>query len=480
MQAWLEVETQGADFGDERLDARYQILLGQLCDKPSLSIPAACGGQAETAAAYRFFDNKKTNAAKVLAPHRNATLERIRAERVVIAAQDTTEVDLTRKQEKVGGPLDAGSRWGLFVHPVLVMTPQRVPLGVVNADMWSRDPKELEKSPKQRKKERRQKPFEAKESYRWYEGYETACQIAAEAPDTKVICVSDSEGDIYQCFLAGAGEDAEHDEAEHGEVKRAEWIVRANHVDRALAEEEQNLVQLLACQAPLGKMTVHVSQRDASWKDGRKRQKPRESRTAEVTVRSVRTLLDSPQRSGLAPVYVNAVLVREEHPPQGEEPIEWLLLTSLPIETFALACQVASYYTCRWEIEVFFRVLKSGCKIQELQFEREDRLQVCLAMYLIAAWRVLYVLMLGRACPDMDCDAIFTEAEWKSVYPIAKQMAAPKSPPSLAEIIPIIASLGGYLGRKHDGPAGPKTMWIGLQRLRDFALAWTAFAKTCV
>jgi hypothetical protein len=470
MQDWIELETQGADFGDERLDARYQILLEQLSDKPSLSIPAACGGQAETAAAYRFFDNEKTNAAKVLAPHRNVTLERIRAERVVIVAQDTTEVDLTRKQEKVGGPLDAGSRWGLFVHPILVMTPERVPLGVVDVDMWSRDPKELEKSTKQRKKERRQKSFEAKESYRWFAGYETACQIAIEAPDTKVICVSDSEGDIYECFLAGARED----------VKRADWIVRANHVDRALAEEDQNLLQLLACQAPLGKMTVQVSQRDASLDDSRNRQKPRASRVAVMTVRSVRTLLNSPQRSGLAPVYVNAVLVREENPPEGEAPIEWLLLTSLPIETFAEACQVASYYACRWEIEVFFRVLKSGCKIEELQFEREDRLQVCLAMYLIAAWRVLYVLKLGRACPDMGCDAVFTEAEWKSVYVIAKQKPAPKSPPTLAEIVPLIASLGGYLGRKHDGPAGPKTMWIGLQRLRDFALAWTAFAKTCV
>jgi hypothetical protein len=471
MQDWIELETQGADFGDERLDARYQVVLEQLSDKPSLSIPAACGGQAETAAAYRFFDNEKTNAAKVLAPHRNATLERIRAERVVIAAQDTTEVDLTRKKEKVGGPLDAGSRWGLLVHPILVMTPERVPLGVVAVDMWSRDPKELEKSTKQRKKERRQKPFEEKESYRWFEGYETACQIATEAPDTKVISVSDSEGDIYECFLAGARED----------VKRADWIVRANHVDRALAEEDQDLLQLLACQAPLGKMTVSVSQRDASSLDNsRNRQKPRASRTAEMTVRSVRTLLNSPQRSGLAPVYVSAVLVREENPPEGEEPIEWLLLTSLPIGTFAEACQVANYYACRWEIEVFFRVLKSGCKIEELQFEREDRLQVCLAMYLIAAWRVLYVLKLGRACPDMGCDAVFTEAEWKSVYVIAKQKPAPKSPPTLGEIIPIIASLGGYLDRKHDGPAGPKTMWIGLQRQRDFALAWTAFEKTCV
>lgn len=474
MYTWIDLETQGADFGDERLDARYRILLEQLSNKPSLSIPAACGGRSETMAAYRFFDNEKTDSVKVLAPHRNATLERIRAERVVIAAQDTTEVDLTRKQEKVGGPLSTDSRWGLFVHPILVMTPERIPLGVVDVDMWSRDAKELEKSSAERKKERRRKPFEEKESYRWFEGYESACEIAAEAPNTQVVCVSDSEGDIYECFRAGVREDA----------PRADWIVRANHVDRTLAEEDGNLIQRLACQAPLGKMTVQVSQRGASLNDERKRQKPREARTAEVAVRSVRTLLNPPQGSKLTPVYVNAVLVREDHPPEGEEPIEWLLITSLPVATFEEACTVAAYYACRWEIEIYFRVLKSGCKIEDLQLEREERLQVCLAMYMIVAWRVLYVLKMGRECPDLGCDAIFTEAEWKSVYVIATKKPAPKTPPPLKVILPMIASLGGHLDRKHDGPPGPKTMWIGLQRMRDFAAAWSAFGpadpKRCV
>lgn len=473
MQAWIAMETQGADFGDARLDARYQILLDQLSDKPSLSIPAACGGYAETQAAYRFVDNKKTDPGKVLQPHRNATLERIRAEAVVIAAQDTTEVDLTRKQEKVGGPLNDEKRWGVYVHPVLVMTPQRVPLGVVDATMWSRDPAEFAKSSKERKRTRRKKPFEEKESYRWLKGYEAACQIAAEAPNTKVVCVSDSEGDIYECFVAGV----------HGEGRRAEWIVRGCQ-DRVLAEEDKNLLQLLACQAPLGTMTVRVSKREASTGDGRKRRQPRESRKAKVTIRALRTLLSPPDRTGrkLPPVSINAIWVREENPPEGEEPIDWLLVTSLPITTFEEVCTVVGYYCCRWEIEVYFRVLKSGCKIEDLQFEREDRLQVCLALYLIVAWRVLYVLMLGRECPHLRCDAIFSEAEWKSVYVIANHAPAPKKPPTLEMIIPMIAELGGYLGRKHDGPPGPQTMWIGLQRMRDFAIAWSEFgpATRCV
>jgi hypothetical protein len=289
--------------------------------------------------------------------------------------------------------------------------------------------------------------------------------VAVEAPNTKVICVSDSEGDIYECFQAGASVG----------IGRAEWIIRGCQ-DRAVVEENR-LLPLLASRAVLGQLTIQVSKREATTGNGRKRKLPREAREANVTVRSTRTLLRPPPRPGeqLPEVWLNVILVREENPPEGEEPIEWLLLTSLSVETFAEACKVIDYYCCRWEIEVYFRVLKSGCKIEDLQFQAEERFQVCLAMYMIVAWRVLHVLKLGRECPDMSCEAVFTEAEWKSVFVIANRSKAPKKPPTLGELIPMIASMGGYLGRKHDGPPGPQTMWIGLQRMRDFALAWSAF-----
>ncbi len=474
MPAWVELETRGADFGDARLDARYRLLLEQLGEKPSLSIPAACGGHAETAAAYRFFDNDKTDPHSILAPHRQATLERVRGEAVVIAAQDTTEIELTRAQERVGGPLNDVSHWGLYAHPLLLITPKRVALGVVDVQMWSRDPKEFDKTAAQRRDERRAKAFADKESHRWLRGYEAACRVAAEAPDTKVICVADSEGDIYECFLAGAPVAA----------GRAEWIVRGCQ-DRAVVADNR-LLPLLASRAALGELTIEVSKREATTGSDRKRRLPRSSRVATVTVRSTRTLLRPPPRPDgtLPPVWVNVVLVREDHPPPGEERIEWLLLTSLPVATFAEAMAVVEAYCCRWEIEVFFRVLKSGCGIEDLQFERQDRYEACLALYLIVAWRVLYVLKLGRECPEMSCEAVFTEAEWKSVYMVAKRTAVPKRPPTLGTLIPIIASLGGYLNRKNDGPPGPQTMWIGLQRMRDFAVAWSAFGpattKSCV
>jgi hypothetical protein len=290
--------------------------------------------------------------------------------------------------------------------------------------------------------------------------------IAEQAPGTTVVSVSDSEGDIYECLL----------EPEQRTGRKADWIIRACQ-DRAIAGSTVGLWQTLQCRTRLGTLTIRVSKREASTGDGRVRRQPRQARKAKVTVRTARVLLRPPDRKGtrLPALFVNAVLVHEEKPPAGAEPIEWLLLTSLPIETFAEACQVVDYYSCRWEIEIYFRVLKSGCKIEELQLEQEERLQAALALYMIVAWRVLFVLMMGRECPDLPCDAVLGETEWKSVYVIMTDQAAPRKPPTLRTMVELIAELGGYLGRKHDGPPGPQTTWIGMQRMRDFAIAWGTF-----
>ena len=174
-------------------------------------------------------------------------------------------------------------------------------------------------------------------------------------------------------------------------------------------------------------------------------------------MRAGRVRLKPPYRKDerLPEVEINTVLVEEINPPEGEEPITWLLLTSLPVDTFEQACLVVEYYLCRWQIEIYFKVLKSGCKIEDRQFETSERIKPCIALYMIVAWRVLFVTMLGRECPDLPCTVLFEDDEWESVY--------------------MIASLGGYLNRKCDGPPGTKTMWVGLQRMVDFALAWKSF-----
>jgi hypothetical protein len=149
-------------------------------------------------------------------------------------------------------------------------------------------------------------------------------------------------------------------------------------------------------------------------------------------------------------------LVREQHPPVGEEPVEWLLLTSLPIQAFKQVCRIIEYYCCRWEIEIYFRVLKSGCKVESHQFEDTDRYLPCLALYMVLAWRVMYVMMLSRECPDMSCADVFSEAEWKSVYVVVCQEQPPAEPPSLQEMVSLIGRLGGHLpARFRNAPGSP-------------------------
>jgi hypothetical protein len=243
-------------------------------------------------------------------------------------------------------------------------------------------------------------------------------------------------------------------------------------------------------QPVLFEKTIHVRGRKAKVPcDTRGRRQPRDSREAEVVARAARVTLRPPYRRGrqLPPVTINVVLVSEVNPPPHDEPVEWLLLTSLPIDTPEQIRQIIQDYCVRWMIEILFRVLKSGCRVEERLFEHLDRLLTCLAVYLIVAWRTLYVCRLGRGCPQISCEAVFEPAEWKSVWTVVRRETPPAEPPPLGEFVRLVAQLGGYVNRKRDDPPGPQTVWIGLQRTHDFATCWQLFGpdapgapKTCV
>ncbi|PJA35859.1 MAG: hypothetical protein CO186_03770 [Zetaproteobacteria bacterium CG_4_9_14_3_um_filter_49_83] len=155
-------------------------------------------------------------------------------------------------------------------------------------------------------------------------------------------------------------------------------------------------------------------------------------------------------------------------------PLEWLLLTSLPVSTFSQAKVIAQWYGIRWCIEVYFHVLKSGCQISELQLETIERQLACLALYMIIAWRIMFITMLARTCSSVDCEVIFDRMEWQAAYIVYHHESPPATPISLGEMVTLVACLGGYLNRKNDAPPGPKTIWRGLQRIRDYAVALDA------
>jgi len=172
---------------------------------------------------------------------------------------------------------------------------------------------------------------------------------------------------------------------------------------------------------------------------------------------------------------VNVVLVRELNPAADDVPVEWILLTSLPIDDAEQVRQVIQYYCVRWMIEIVFRILKSGYRVEVRRFEHVDRFLPCLGVYLIVAWRTLYVCRLGRAFPEISCEAIFEPAEWKSVYQVVRREPAPSEPPVLSVMVRMVAQLGGYVNRKRADDPGPQTVWLGLQRLHDIALCWQLF-----
>jgi hypothetical protein len=474
---------ENADFKDKRLNGRLERILSDLGERPTASIPAACGGYNETVAAYRFFDNEKVTYNTILQPHYECTRRRLAGQQVVLLVQDTTELDVSRPQVQVlgAGPLDGSARRGAFCHTLEAFTTDGTPLGAVWVDLWARQ--EEEATPQQKKQRRRVAPIEDKESFRWLEGLRQTRAVAQDLVDVTCVCVADSEADIYELLAEPRGEQPMH------------WLIRACHTDRIVlpsstgagvgtdtadAEEALRYLQAQILGAPvLFTKEVNVRGRESKVScDQRARRQPRQSRTAQVEVRAATVTLQPPRRPNraLPAVTINVVLLREIDPPADDEPVEWLLLTTLPIATAEQVREIVQYYTVRYLIEVLFRVLKSGCRVEARRFEHLDRLLPCVAVYLIVAWRTLMLCRLGRSSPDLNCEAVFEPSEWKAVWMVTETDVLPKEPPRLEKILKLIAQLGGYVNRPNrKDPPGPQTLWLGLQRMRDLAWAWNTF-----
>ncbi|MBN4077505.1 IS4 family transposase [Sulfobacillus acidophilus] len=447
-------EAGTANFGDKRLNMRFKHLLGTFMNRPDGSILGSCNNWTESIAAYRFFSNEKVSPEKILAPHVHSTIERIKEQDIILLVQDTTEIEYNGRAPIEGlGPLSSPGEQGFHLHPTLAVTPQRLCLGILDGNVWVRE--KLGK-----KKERARKPIEEKESFRWLQSYLLSNEIAQKAPKTQVVNISDREGDIYEIFSEGKKETIEN---------KAHFLVRAYQNRRLTDNTEDNNVLKLWDMKPIAKTYGEIEFKLPKTKK-------REARLVTQEIKACEVRLKPPDRTGteLPEVSINAVFCVEKDPPKGVEPLEWLLLTSLPIDTEQQISNIIKYYLCRWQIEIYFKVLKSGCKIEALQLKTYGRIERCLALYMIVAWRVMLVTMMGRKSPNLACDLLFTEEEWKSAYVAIKKKAPPENVPTLDEMIRIIASLGGFLNRKSDGYPGPKVIWKGLQRMHDITLGWTA------
>jgi hypothetical protein len=442
-------------------------VVAAMAKAPTLSISAACGGWSETKAAYRLLNCKDVTPAALLAPHARAVAERCAGHACVAVSQDTTELDYSQMKETEGlGPLNEEYRRGFFMHSLYVVSEDGLPLGVLNAEMIIRDDEIFRTSAT-----RKHLPIEEKESYRWVEGYRKTLELARCLPECEVFSISDREGDIFEVFeawhLAG------------GDGPRAEWIIRANQ-NRALTgivdEDPAKLFAALERAPVLGEIEFEVRAKTGTKKvKGSTVQTARTARTVCQTIRAMKITPRPPKRKGgkLQEVSFWAILAEETDPPAGEEPIRWVLLTSKEVTTLKEASRILSLYLRRWDIEVFHRVLKTGCRVERMQLKTAEALVNALVLYAVIAWRILYLTHLGRTCPDMPCSGVFEEAEWRAACAVVRRKKS-EAEPTLSEFIGIIGKLGGHLGRKRDGPPGPQSIWQGLARVRDFALGWQA------
>jgi hypothetical protein len=462
-------EFNHAELGDRRRNQRLSKVVTAMAKLPAASLAAASGGWAEVQATYRLLNCQDVTHEALLAPHQLAVAERCRAQGCVVVAQDTTEFDFSHMRELEGvGPLNDEDRKGFFMHSLHAVSEQGLPLGIVNMAITVRDVAKFSR----RKIPHKQRASGDKESRRWVEGYLRTLELARSVPDCQVISVSDREGDIYEAF------EAWH-QAEDSDKPRAEWIIRANQ-DRALIGlvedgEPPKLFATLAAAPLLGEASFEMKAKACLKKvKGSRVPRQRSARMVRQEIRALKITPRPPYRKGtkLPEVSFWAVLAQEVAPPEGEEPVCWLLLTSLEATTSEQALRILSLYQRRWAIEVFHRVLKTGCRVESIQLKTGQALINALAIYAVIAWRILYLTHLGRHCPELPCGCVFEEAEWKAACAVAKRKEAGE--PTLAEFIGIVGKLGGHLGRKGDGPPGPQAIWQGLARIRDFACAWHA------
>jgi len=440
---WAEEELGGADFGDRRLSQRLVSLAQDFYARPQANIPQACQTRARTKGAYRFLDHPETSMEKVLAPHFEATLSRVRGERVVLAVQDTTTLNYTAHPATDMGPIgyQAKKGIGLLLHDTMAFNSQGTPLGLMDVQCWARDPEDFGK-----KKRRHELPIEQKESNKWLVSFRRVAEAQKRCAGTTLVSMGDREADIYE-FFELAGKDP-------GGPK---LLVRAEQ-DRLLEDGQGHLWERVAREKVCGLQEVWVP---------RRRNRP--GRGARLEIRFAQVRLKPPQRKPelkILPIW--AVLAREVDTPEGVEPLEWMLLTTCEVTTFEQAVEKTAWYTLRWGIETYHRTLKSGCKIEERQLGQADRIATCLGVDMVVAWRIYHLTKLGRETPDVPCTVIFEEDEWKALVAYVTKNPTPSGhPPTLREATRMVGSLGGFLGRKGDGEPGTQALWLGLQRLDD-------------
>jgi hypothetical protein len=444
LDSWAVVEFGEADLGDPRRTQRLVQLATVLGSMPGGSLPTAAGDKATAKAAYRFFDNDHIEPGQILQGHVLATLERLAQHKLVLVANDTMFINLSAHPQTEGlGPIGSSSTLrGMVMHGSLAFDPQGLALGLLEVQMWQRQEPTLKEQGRDVKK----LDIEDKESVKWLRSLRAINEAAEQCPQTQFLQMGERESDVYDLFL-------------ERRAQNVELLVRASQ-DRAVQELGHYLWKAMSHKPVAARVTLQVPRR-----------KEQRARKAHLTVRCGPVTLWPPKhRDGekLPKVKLWALWAIERNPPANTEPLEWMLLSTTPILSPQEAVEALRHYTRRFGIELWHKVLKSGCRIEARQLATTERLQRCFALYCVIAWRILYATWLARELPDAPCTILLEEDEWKALYCTTYQTPhVPLDPPALRDAVRWVAQLGGFLGRKSDKEPGITSLWRGFQRLAD-------------
>jgi hypothetical protein len=443
---WIAREFNRVDLKDRRLNERLQQIVSDLSQNPQATIPQAAGCWARTKGAYRFFDHAGVSPEGILAGHQAATLERMAPQKTVLLVQDTTSLHYSC-QEADSGLGRLGNRkdraLGLWLHTTLAVDEAGTALGLMQAQMWTRDPAKVGVAAR-----RKERSLAEKESQRWLDSFQESIRVAASLRNSRVINVADREADIFELFAVAN---------EHPQVG---VLVRARH-NRRLVQEQKSLWDFITAQPVAGQIEITVPRKPGVASH----RVTLEVRFGAVEIRKKGSVIN------LWVVEARQIGV------SAAKAICWRLLTNQPVNDLAGAVEKVVWYRQRWRIEEFHRVLKTGGQAERRQLETVARLKNVLAVDMIIAWRVLELTRLSRQSPDLPATELLTEDEVKVLCAMCKPFAG-RQALKLREAVRAIAQWGGFLARKGDGEPGPMTLWLGLLRLNDYVNALNLFSKT--
>jgi len=456
---WARREFLRSDLPDGRLRERLERM-GQSWERhPGQDLPAIFPQQAELRAATRLLHNDKVQDVDILQPHREALLERAQVESTVLLVQDTTTLNFTNLKACTSGlgPLKerTSSARGLFVHATVGFTEGGRPLGVSGLERWARPEQEPDPAAEREK-----------ESQRWFRGLQQGQELGRSSPQTRVVVVGDRESDIFGLF-----------ERQAERREQAGLLVRVNlgrqrKVRAWDAGVGKQMLRAIEAQPDFEQALVTGRQVEIESQGGQ-RARPKRTALTEISIGRVELQPPAGRRGAAAALPVWLVRVLEREPPEGEAGLEWLLLSSEGERTAQWAERIVSWYERRWAIEEYFRLLKSGTRIEDRRLHDAQALGKCLVFDAITAWRVFSLERYARDAPQTPAAEVLTGDEMAVIEAVAEaeglRPPGERGQPPAADIrtwVVLLARLRGWRPKKHRELPGNEVLWKAYQQLQ--------------